>query len=349
VVFGGPVAAVVTTLLAAISFPLLIWVCFWLDRYEPEPGRYRLAALGWGGVVAVGISLVAEQLLFGISGVPERIDLAVTAPIVEETGKGLFLVAIMLLRRHQLNGVLDGIIYAALVGIGFAFVEDIVYYLSSLADGSLVTVFFLRGIVGPFAHPLFTSAIGIGFGIAVMTSRPAVRIVAPIAGFVVAVLLHGTWNFATTWGEQFFLAYGVIMLPLLVVIVGVAIWARSREGKMLNTALAQVATRGWVRPEEIRWVARLGDRISARAYAKRRGGRPAAATLRAYQQTLIEIAFLHHRAVLGTAPPDLNSRMTALLQRSAALRAYAIIPPPPRPALTPAVGPFGRPPGSYPA
>src|SRR3712207_6305274 len=55
---GGPVPAIVTTLLAAVSFPLLIAVCFWLDRYEPEPGRYRLAALGWGGVVAVILSFV---------------------------------------------------------------------------------------------------------------------------------------------------------------------------------------------------------------------------------------------------------------------------------------------------
>ena len=50
---GGPATAILTTLLAAVSFPLLIAVCFWLDRYEPEPGRYRLAALGWGAVVAV--------------------------------------------------------------------------------------------------------------------------------------------------------------------------------------------------------------------------------------------------------------------------------------------------------
>ena len=345
---NGPVVALVITLLAALSFPLLIAVCFWLYRYEPEPGRYRLAALGWGGVVAVGISLVAEQLLFGISGVPERVDLAVTAPIVEETGKGLFLVAIVLLRRSQLNGVLDGIVYAALVGIGFAFVEDIVYYLSSLSSGSLPTVFFLRGIVGPFAHPLFTAATGIGFGVAVTTRRPALRVVAPIAGYVLAVLLHGTWNYATTWGEQFFVAYVVIMLPLLAVVVAVAVWARSREGRMLDTALGQVAARGWVRPEEIRWVARLGDRMSARVYAKRFGGRPAAATLRAYQQTLTEIAFLHQRAVLGTAPPDLNPRMTALLQRSTALRTYAIIPPPPRPAMGPGLRPTPPPPGAYP-
>jgi len=102
---------------------------------------------------------------------------------------------------------------------------------------------------------------------------------------------------------------------------------------MLTAALQQTAQMGWIRPDEIRWVAQLSDRMSARAYARRIGGKPAAQALRAYQQTLIEIAFLHNRAVTGTAPPDLNQRMTELLQRAAWLRPYVILPPPipPRP------------------
>jgi hypothetical protein len=119
------------------------------------------------------------------------------------------------------------------------------------------------------------------------------------------------------------------MLPLLVVILAVAIWARSREGKMLTVALQQVAQMGWIRPEEIRWVARLSDRMSARTYAKRIGGKPAADAVRAYQQTMTEVAFLHNRAVNGTAPADLNHRMSLLLQRAAWLRPYVVFPPPP--------------------
>src|SRR3954470_4596551 len=65
---GGPGGALIATLLAALSFPLMILICFWLDRYEPEPARYRLAALGWGAVAAVALSFAGEQLLFGIPG-----------------------------------------------------------------------------------------------------------------------------------------------------------------------------------------------------------------------------------------------------------------------------------------
>ena len=79
----------------------------------------------------------------------------------------------MIFRRDQMHGILDGIVYAALVGIGFAFVEDIFYYLGAL-NSDVASVFLVRGIIGPFAHPLFTAATGIGIGIAVTTRRPVV-------------------------------------------------------------------------------------------------------------------------------------------------------------------------------
>ena len=325
---GGPGGALIATLLAAVSFPVMILICFWLDRYEPEPVRYRLAAFGWGAVAAVGFSFVGEQLVFGLSRTNEFINVAVAAPLVEELGKGLFLVAVVIFRRAELHGPLDGIVYGAMVGIGFAFVEDIIYYLQSLQSGQLGVTFFLRGIMGPFAHPLFTAAAGLGIGIAVATRRPGVRVLAPFLGFLAAVVLHGIWNGSTFWGGNGFLfAYSAIFLPLSIVILAVAVWARSREGKLLTTALQQVAQMGWIRPEEIRWIARLSDRMSARAYAKRIGGKPAADAVRAYQQTMTEVAFLHHRAVDGTAPADLNQRMNGLLQRAAWLRPYVVLPP----------------------
>ncbi len=328
VISGGPTALLLTSALAALSFPLLIMICFWLDRYEPEPARYRIAALGWGGVVAVALSLVVEQALFTMPGTDTFVDTAITAPIVEEFGKGLFLLAILVLRRSQLHGILDGIVYGALVGIGFAFVEDIVYYLSALDEGALSATFVLRGIIGPFAHPLFTATTGIGIGIAATTRQPALRVVAPIMGYSAAVFLHGVWNGSTSWGGQgFLLAYLAIMLPLLIVVLALAIWARSREGKMLSAVLVDMSQFGWVQPQEIRWIARLPDRISARSYAKRIGGKSAARVIRAYQQTLIEIAFLHSRAVHGTPPRDINQRVTALLQYTARLRPYVILPP----------------------
>lgn len=328
---GGPVPAVVTTFLAAVSFPLLIALCFWLDRYEPEPTRYRIAALGWGAVVAVGIGLVLE-LLFMVAGFSERTVSVLWAPVSEEFGKGLFPFLILLLRRSQLHGILDGIVYAVLTGIGFAFTEDIVYYLQSFSEGGaggLLSTFILRGVLSPFAHPLFTSATGVGIGIAVMSRSRAVRVVAPLLGYLVAVLLHATWNGSASFGgtRGFFVTYVVAFLPLLLVLVLVAVWARRREGRMLTHSLSECAQMGWVAPYEIRWVARLSDRVAARKYAKRVGGKQAVDILSRYQQALTEMAFLHNRVVSGTAPADFNGRMYEIQQRAAYLRPGVILPP----------------------
>ena len=73
--------------------------------------------------------------------------------------------------------------------------------------------------MGPFAHPLFTSATGIGVGIAVTTRQPAVRVLAPILGYLAAVIMHAIWNGSTFWGGNGFLfAYAAIMLPLLAIV-----------------------------------------------------------------------------------------------------------------------------------
>ena len=302
---GGPATAILTTLLAAVSFPLLIAVCFWLDRYEPEPGRYRLAALGWGAVVAVILSFFAEQLLFSLPGTDDFVDTAVIAPFVEEFGKGLFLVVVVLFRRAQVHGLLDGIVYAALVGIGFAFVEDILYYTASLSEAADRAHGHLRAPRrdGPLRPPtVHLRARGRD-----RDRRQHAVAAAALAG--AGPRLPGGGAAARHLERQqlrgaqgFLLAYAAVMLPLLVIVLALAIWARVREGRMLTTALEQTTALGWTRPEEIRWVARLSDRMSSRSYARRVGGRPAMRTLRAFQQTLTEIAFLHLRALDGTAP-----------------------------------------------
>jgi RsiW-degrading membrane proteinase PrsW (M82 family) len=363
VAYAGPGPFALVTFLAALAFPLVLLVIFWLDRYEPEPTRYRLAAIGWGGVVAVILSFVVESAAALVAGNESFASGAIVAPVVEETGKGLFLVAVVLLRRQQIHGLLDGVVYGALVGVGFAFVEDILYYISALQEGGaagLTATVVLRGVMSPFAHPLFTSATGLGFGIGLTSRSTAKRIVAPVLGFLTAATLHGIWNGSAFYGTRNFLtAYAVVMLPLLIIIVSVTVWARSREGRMLVAALQQTVQMGWTRPEEVRWVARLTDRVSARRYAKLHGGPQAARAMRAFQQTMIEIAFLHNRFVDGSAPRDVNARMLALLDRAAALRPYVILPPelgqqprlggppygggPPVPATVPAWIPPGLP------
>ncbi|MGI8458622.1 MAG: PrsW family glutamic-type intramembrane protease [Propionibacteriaceae bacterium] len=352
VLSGGPLPAAISTLAAAISVPLLILVTVWLDRYEPEPPRYLIAALGWGGIGATSLALGIEYA--ASAAVSDAVSTAVVAPLAEEFTKGLFLVVIMIWRRHEVDGILDGIVYAAFVAIGFAFVENILYYQQSFDEagvGVLTATFVLRGVFGPFAHPLFTSATGIGLGVAISTRRPALRIIAPAVGFLCAALLHGAWNGSALVGgfSGYVTTYFVGMLPVLGVVIGIGIWARRREGTMLSSALQQCAAMGWLGVDEIRWVASLSNRASARRWIQTHFGKPAAKIARDYQQTLTEMAFLHNRVMRGVAPAAVADTMAAILYRAAVLRPQVHWPPAPYlPGMPPRLTPPGAPPAMLP-
>jgi RsiW-degrading membrane proteinase PrsW (M82 family) len=341
---GGPIAASISVALAAVSVPLLILVVLWLDRYEPEPRRYLVAALVWGGTVAAALGVALSLLAARLTGADDATLAVVWAPVTEEFGKGLFLVLVVAWRRHQMHGLLDGIVYAALTGIGFAFTENILYYMAGLLEGGVPTVtatFVLRGIVGPFAHPLFTSAIGVGIGIAVASRSVTVRVLAPLVGYLVAVGLHALWNGSVVVGgiQGFLAAYLLAMLPVLLLLILLAVWARRREARMLTTALLQAAQMGWIDVAEIPWVAKMSQRVSARKYAQLRGGKPAARAVLDYQQALTEMAFLHNRYTTGNPPSDLNPKMSEIQRRAAAIRPYVILPPSPPPG-SPLLPPF---------
>ncbi|MGH3412372.1 MAG: PrsW family intramembrane metalloprotease [Marmoricola sp.] len=311
---GAPGALVVGTLLAAVPVAPLIWCYLWLDRYEPEPRSLLLLGLGWGAFVATSIAMalqVFDQFALGDS----QADLGVVvAPITEEAAKGLFILLLLFFRRAELDGVLDGIVYAGMVGIGFAFTENILYLVSAYMGGhsaagglpGTVGLFIVRCLFSPFAHPLFTTFTGIGIGIAVSTRSRVLRFLAPVGGYVVAVVLHGLWNAGLMLGggQGAVATYVFLMVPAFFLMVGFAIWMRAREGRVLSRSLADCARRGFLAPGEIPWLVRLPARRTCRRYAERAGGPMARQAMEEYQLNAIELAYLHHRYLRGTPPPD---------------------------------------------
>ncbi|CAA9398654.1 MAG: putative membrane protein [uncultured Nocardioides sp.] len=314
---GAPGTLALAALLAAVPVGPLIGCFMWLDRYEPEPRSLLLAGLLWGAFVATAAALVFQGI--GVAGgASERDSLSVVAPFTEEVTKGAFLVLLLWWRRHELDGVLDGIVYAGMVGIGFAFTENILYLAAAYGgtDGlgsggaeALTGVFVVRCLISPFAHPLFTAFIGIGVGLAISSRTAAVRLVAPLAGLVVAVLLHGTWNASTLDGNgSFFLVYGALMLPAFLMVLAFAIYRRRSERGLLAAALQDAAARGLLPATDIPWLVDLRARRHARLWARQRGGVQGERAMREYQAAAIELAYLHHRYLRGTAPSDFAER-----------------------------------------
>jgi len=301
----------------------------WVDRWEPEPPRLLLLAFGWGASFAALSSLiinnsasaVADEVLGRGSG--DVIGATVFAPVVEEAMKGAFLVGLLIFRRHEFDGVVDGIVYAGLAAAGFAFTENILYVGRAFVEdglvgqsGSVLVVLFLRGVLSPFAHPLFTVMIGIGAGIAAPRRNSAVRVVAVTVGYLLAVTLHALWNgSAILFGGGVFLGvYALVMVPLFFGMVAVVVWQRRREQRIVAAQLPGFAQAGWIAFNEIPLLSSLAGRRGWRAAVGRRSGKTSAKAVADYQAAVTELAFLRARMArdsVGNPGPYWHDRMLA--------------------------------------
>ena len=335
---GAPGALVVGLLLAALPLGPLISVYMWLDRYEPEPRSLLLLGLGWGAFVATSGALVLQTFDALIFESTDTFTATVVAPITEEGAKGLFILLLLFYRRHELDGILDGIVYAGMVGIGFAFTENILYLMSAyMGDGGqaggiggAVGLFIVRCVFSPFAHPFFTAFTGIGIGLAVTSRSKAVRIIAPALGYLVAVAAHAAWNGSLSLddGRNAIATYVFLMVPAFLLLIGVAVWSRRREGGVLTTALTDCAQRGFIDPAEIPWLSRIPARRFARRYAENAGGTQARRVMVAYQNEAVELGFLHSRYLRGVAPTDFAVMGQEHVERMQALRPGLLWPQP---------------------
>jgi RsiW-degrading membrane proteinase PrsW (M82 family) len=335
---NAPGALAIGVVLAALPVGPVIASFVWLDRYEPEPVPFLVMAFGWGALVATAVALVLQLLDQFVLGATDASSGIIVAPVTEEGAKGLFVLLLLWFRRRVIDGVLDGIVYAGIVGVGFAFTENIIYLGSAYMGqgsqpgglGSATALFVVRGIFSPFAHPLFTSLTGLGVGFAVVAKRRRWRILSPLLGYVAAVTAHASWNASAflSGGRLFGLTYLFAMVPAFLLLVGFATWARYREGRMLTRSLDDCARRGLIDRAEVPWLVRLPARRASRRFARTYGGPVADRVMREYQQQAIELGFLHDRYLRGTAPPDFAQRGSTMVQRLRALRPYVGFPHP---------------------
>lgn len=316
---SGFAAFGLAVVLAVLPVPIYLALVLFIDRYEPEPLRMVLLTFLWGATIAafiavvlntLGEALVSEQL--GTEAA-ELYGYSISAPVVEESAKGLVLFGLFWLNRREFNGVVDGIVYAALVGLGFAMTENVLYYGRGAAEEGVVGAvgtFVARGLLSPFAHPIFTAMTGIGLGIASVARSRTLRGVAPLVGLGAAIVLHSVWN--TAAGSGLFLgAYVLVFAPVLVAIGLVVVFGLRREGRVIAAYL-----RGDLPEAEVRALSSLAARRRWRRQASRLGGRSARRSVSAVQHAAAELAFLRAQVSAGAVRWD---RLTAA--RESALRA----------------------------
>jgi protease PrsW len=244
----GWVELMIGMVCAILPVPIYVMLLLWIDRYESEPLWMLATSFFWGALVAIFIALIFNTGVEIIAMIATRseevashVGAVVSAPIVEESAKALILIIFFFWKKDEFDGIVDGIVYAGMAGLGFAMTENILYYGRAIQKGPemLTAVFILRGMAAPFSHPLFTSMTGIGFGWSRQSRNGVVKFVMPIVGLILAMLMHATWNGSAAFGEGlgFFVIYFMVMGPAFVVILMVIHFSLRREGRIVQEFL----------------------------------------------------------------------------------------------------------------
>ncbi|MCC6528080.1 MAG: PrsW family intramembrane metalloprotease [Polyangiaceae bacterium] len=303
--FGQESTFYIAAVVAYLPVALYLLVPRLLDRFDPEPWWALLGIFLWGACFATGVSLVANgwmgEQFAGLFHNPqlkevlgEQLTAAVSAPVFEELTKGLGILGMVIFLRREFDGVVDGVIYAIFVAIGFAATENVIYYLrgavGAFGDKGMGDIFYQRGILTPWLHPLFTSMTGVGFGYAREHGARWAKVVFPLAGYGVAVLLHAWWN-----GMPFFaallsnprsqaefaevaqstqalnLVVGILMVLAFIALLLVLVW---RKGKNIRSCLRDEVAIGTISQQELDLICspfgRLQSSFSWRGAAGRR-------------------------------------------------------------------------------
>jgi RsiW-degrading membrane proteinase PrsW (M82 family) len=319
----GPIALLIGLVSATLPVPLYLMLVLWIDRYEAEPFWMLATAFFWGALVAVFFAYLintASGLIVTVLTNDVRAGAAfgavISAPIVEECSKALIIFIFFFFKKDEFDGVIDGIVYAAMVGLGFAMTENIQYYgraVLQAGGGGLTLVFIIRGALAPFSHPMFTSLTGIGLGLARQSRNTIVKIITPIFGLAAAISMHSIWNgSAVIFGPGgFILAYILIMVPAFFIMFVVIALALRREGQIVREFLTPDFQTGLINQQEFKQLGSIFGRMGASYNAFSRGGFRSWQACRQLNQTASELAFHRSRLARGIAVRDAAEREVA--------------------------------------
>jgi RsiW-degrading membrane proteinase PrsW (M82 family) len=294
--------ALLISALAAI-LPTLVYVTilWWLDHFEKEPRRLLLTAFFWGALPAAILSLIAERGLvpplssLGASAA-ELMSSSVLAPVVEELAKGLAVLLLFIFAHSEFDDTLDGIIYAATVGFGFAMTENFLYFMRSSSTGGLETLTFtilMRAFIFGMNHALFTSVFGATLGYVQTLKRGLRRFTLPAWGLLGGMLLHGIHNLFASLASKMCFSVVVSIISdwagVLVIFVVMALALR-QEQHWIVVRLRPEVDSGLLTEEEYHVLGSYNRRMAAWWRARLHSGQEARRFTR-FTQLATELAF----------------------------------------------------------
>ncbi len=323
----------ITTIFAALTIPLIpaagiFFLVNFMDRYEREPWFLRLSAFLWGAIIAIPPALFIEtqvnNLFNGwLANDPNNIFIhalyrGLNAGITEETFKGLGLILLLIILRDEFDNVTDGIVYGALIGAGFAMVENFGYFAS---NGQNFLLFLIVGriILGWLGHSTFIACFGAALGYIRHTSSRWKQIVIPLLGYLVAVGLHSFFDFVdfqaseiirTSAADSIAASYALIAIignyiPPFLAQMGllyILIKSLSHEAAVIREFLAVEVSNGIVTVDEYALLQNSFQRTRRERQVLRQSGFHQWLRIKALYQTEIGLAFRKWHVNMGDKP-----------------------------------------------
>jgi protease PrsW len=325
-------------LLLVYAAPLVVLI-YYLDLYEREPVSVAIAAFLWGAFAATALALDAggwDEVLANLTtpGFAVRWGPSLTAPVVEEFLKGAGLVLLYLIVRDEVDDMMDGFVYGALCGLGFAVVEDVVYFMAGFGGtpSGVLEGFYVRVVSsGLYGHVLYTGLVGMAIGLVVTRRDPSpMRDRVPLAAGIVAlaVLGHALWNapvlalgprppvHGAAW-LLYPLDLAIKGLPLLLFVIVALRLARNRERRWLDGALEAEVGRGGVTADEVAVLRVPARRRAAVRTMRARAGGAAGRLLARLQREQIDLAMVASRVAAPDAPELVAQRGFCVSLRAA--------------------------------
>jgi RsiW-degrading membrane proteinase PrsW (M82 family) len=205
-------------------FPALvaIWIVDRMDRKRPEPPKLLRIVAFWGGVIVIPAGLLEKAIEPHGPSAPYEMALFmafVVAAAVEEAAK-LAVVRVTVWRRPEFDERMDGIVYTARAGLGFALVENVGYLLLYKEHlGTLLIVAGLRAVLSVPGHATWAGIMGYFAA----RKRFDGTGIGAFGGYLIAVAMHGAFDAALLCGVITY-AFGhtteaIVLLCMPIVIV----------------------------------------------------------------------------------------------------------------------------------
>jgi RsiW-degrading membrane proteinase PrsW (M82 family) len=256
-VFGylkGGQNGLIFTALALLPLTLLITATLLLSSRAEVPLWTRLFALIWGGAGATSGTLLVitiQNKLFGASNSMDSV--VVQAAVVEESAKAVFLFALLFFARKFIRTPLRGVMLGFLVGAGFAYIENIIYFASAYQSGGwdvFWATFFARAVKSFFLHSIATMCTGLFIGYAQSKKFGFwKKLIVVDVGLLSAMTIHGMWNglaSLTTDDHKWNLMYAFFWVPLVITLITILILIRKDNTRKRAEVYHRSAQQGFI-------------------------------------------------------------------------------------------------------